>query len=302
MYDLIIIGAGPAGITAGIYATRYQLKTLIVGKLLGGVASEAFKVENYPGFKAISGTSLMNKFSEQLKYLGAHLQQKDIEKIEKMKQGFKVLTGDKEYEAPAIIIATGTKVRKLNVPGETEFTGKGVSYCATCDATFFKDKIVAIVGGGDAGATASLQLADLAKKVYWLYREQKPAAMPSWQEQVRKNPKVEEINKTNVKKIKGNVSVEKIILDRDYNGKKELMVQGLFVQIGAVPSVDLAKDLRVKLNEYGYIKVDEAQKTNTDGVYAAGDVTSASNRFKQIITACSEGAIAAHSVYEYLKK
>jgi len=302
MYDLIIIGAGPAGITAGIYATRYQLKTLIVGKLLGGVASEAFKVENYPGFKAISGTSLMNKFSEQLKYLGAHLQQKDIEKIEKMKQGFKVLTGDKEYEAPAIIIATGTKVRKLNVPGETEFTGKGVSYCATCDATFFKDKIVAIVGGGDAGATASLQLADLAKKVYWLYREQKPAAMPSWQEQVRKNPKVEEINKTNVKKIKGNVSVEKIILDRDYNSKKELMVQGLFVQIGAVPSVDLAKDLRVKLNEYGYIKVDEAQKTNTDGVYAAGDVTSASNRFKQIITACSEGAIAAHSVYEYLKK
>ena len=187
MYDLIIIGAGPAGITAGIYATRYQLKTLIVGKLLGGVATEAFKVENYPGFKAISGTSLMNKFSEQLKYLGARLEQKDVEKIEKVKQKFKILTGDKKYKAQAIIIATGTKIRKLDIPGEIEFTGKGVSYCATCDATFFKDKIVAIVGGGDAGATASLQLADIAKKVYWIYREQKPAAMPSWQEQVRKN-------------------------------------------------------------------------------------------------------------------
>ncbi len=302
MYDLIIIGAGPAGITAGIYATRYQLKTLIVGKLLGGVASEAFKVENYPGFKDISGTSLMNKFSEQLKYLGAHLEQKDVEKIEKVKQEFKILTGDEEYKAQAIIIATGTKVRKLNIPGEAEFTGKGVSYCATCDATFFKDKIVAIVGGGDAGATASLQLSDVAKKVYWIYREQKPAAMPSWQEQVRKNLKVEEINKTNVKKIKGNASVEKIILDRDYNGKKELMVQGLFVQIGAVPSADLAKTLEVKLNKHGYIQVDETQKTNIDGAYAAGDVTSASNRFKQIITACSEGAIAAHSVYEYVKR
>lgn len=302
MYDLTIIGAGPAGITAGIYATRYQLKTLVVGKLLGGVATEAFKIENYPGFKAISGTSLMNKFSEQLKYLGAHLEQKDVEKIEKLKQEFKILTGDEEYKAPAIIIATGTKVRKLNIPGETEFTGKGVSYCATCDATFFKDKIVAAVGGGDAGATASLQLADVAKKVYWIYREQKPAAMPSWQEQVRKEPKIEEISETNVKEIRGKISVEKIILDREYNGKKELTVQGLFVQIGAVPSVDLARDLGVKLNEHGYIKVDEAQKTNTNGVYAAGDVTSASNRFKQIITACSEGAIAAHSVYEYLKK
>jgi len=148
----------------------------------------------------------------------------------------------------------------------------------------------------------ALQLADVAKKVYWIYREQKPAAMPSWQEQVRKGPKIEEISETNVKEIRGKISVEKIILDREYNGKKELTVQGLFVQIGAVPSVDLARDLGVKLNEHGYIKVDEAQKTNTNGVYAAGDVTSASNRFKQIITACSEGAIAAHSVYEYLKK
>lgn len=300
-YDLIIIGLGPAGITAGIYANRYELNTLILGKEFGGTVNEAPRVENYPGFKSLPGIELIKKFKENLDYLEVPYKLEDVEKIKKTKEGFKVLTGNEIYQTKALIMATGTEVKKLNIPGEKELAGRGVGYCATCDGQFFKDKTVAVIGAGDSGATTCLILSEIVKKIYWIYVEDIPIAMPFWLKKLEKINKIEKVSQNTLLEIKGGQKVEKIILSKDYKGGKEIRMDGVFVQIGVSPLITLIKNLDVKLDEQKHILVDEKQETNIKGFFAAGDVTSSSYRFKQIITACSEGAIAAFSAYQYIK-
>jgi thioredoxin reductase (NADPH) len=299
MYDLIIIGAGPAGLTASIYASRYRIGHLLIGSQLGGAMSLASSVENYPGFKKITGGELTKKMVEQVKGLGGEIINGNVIQIHHAR-AFKICTeSGREYEARALILATGTQRRKLNIPGETEYLGRGVSYCATCDAAFFKDKTVVVIGGSNSAAQAALHLAGFAKKVYLVYRRKPLRAEPIWVERIKKNNSIEVVYNVNVTKILGDgMKVTKIEWDKD---KKGLAVEGIFVEIGGVPGADLVKPLGVELDEKGYIKVGSDMSTNIAGVFAAGDVANAAGELQQIVTAASEGAIAATSVYKYLK-
>lgn len=198
-------------------------------------------------------------------------------------------------------MAMGTSYRKLNVPGEKELTGKGVSYCATCDAMFFREKVICVVGGGNAAVTSALGLTDFASKVYLIYRGDRLPAEPVWLDKVAANPKIEVIRNTNVIEIKGEQKVEKVILDKAYNDENHLDVDGVFVEIGSDPGVELARTLEVEIDEQGYIKVNADMSTNVSGVFAAGDITTGSNKFRQILTASAEGAVAANGAYKTLK-
>jgi len=286
MKNLIIIGAGPAGLTAAIYAKRYNLDFLIIGQTPGGTAIEAYQVKNYPGFKSISGLDLMQKFQEQL---GCKIIQENIEKITK---DFLVYTSKNQYKTKSLILAMGSKNRKLGLENEEKFLGRGISYCVTCDGPLFKDKITAVVGGGNAALTGALELADIAKKVYLIHRRDEFRADPIWQGKVKKNKKIEIILKSQVIQIKGDKVLEKIILDSN----QELGVSGLFIEIGTTPSSGLAQDLAIAL-ENDFIIVDKNQATNIPGVFAAGDITN--NPLKQIISACGQGAVAAFSAFQY---
>ncbi|MEM5871990.1 MAG: FAD-dependent oxidoreductase [Candidatus Aenigmatarchaeota archaeon] len=302
-YDLIIVGLGPAGCTAGIYATRYALKTLIVGSIPGGQANEAYQIDNYPGLLNISGIELMKKLMDHVKTLGADIVFNEVVEIKKKENTFVVKTYSESYESKSVILATGSKKRNLNIPGEEEFRGRGVSYCATCDAAFFKNKIVCVIGGGNAAIMSAMMLAEHAKKVYIAYRKEKKdmRAMPSWIEKAEKNEKIEMIFSAIPKRIEGKEKVEAIVFDKNSEEFK-LTVDGVFIEIGSEPQNSLAKQLGIELTKEGKIKVDEEMKTNIEGVFAAGDVTNASANFEQIIVACAEGAIAARSAYQYLKK
>lgn len=293
MYDLIIIGGGPAGLSAAIYAARFMLKTLIITKEVGGAIVEAHKIENWPGYKSISGIELMEKFEDQVAALGVEIVENEVVDVENKKGFFKIKTNEnKTYESKNTIFACGTMRRKLNIKGEEEFSGKGVSYCATCDAAFFRNKIVAVIGGNDSAAKAALLLAEYAKEVCIIYRKEKIRAEPMTISQISKNPRIKIINNTSLKEIKGEKFVTSVIFD---NGK-EFKLDGVFVEIGAEPCAAFASKLGVALDEKNYIIVDKTQKTNVKGIYAAGDVTN--NELKQVMTACAEGAIAAKSVYE----
>ncbi len=295
-YDLIIVGAGPAGLTAAIYACRYLLNTLVLGELQGGMMSESHRICNFPTQNNISGLELTGKLVNHVKELKGEIKQEKVEDIKKQGKEFRVKTNKNEYFARKIILAVGTEKRKLDIPGEKEFLGKGVSYCATCDAAFFKDKIVGVVGGSDAALTAALLLAQYAKKVYIIYRKEKFfRAKPAWTKQVKANKKIEVIFNSNITEITGREKVEKVKL----NTKKDLKLDGIFIEIGSVPNEEFSKQLRLKTEE-GYIRVNRKQETNIEGVYAAGDITN--NPLKQVVTACGEGAIAANSAYEEIKK
>jgi len=301
IYDLIIIGAGPAGLGASIYASRYKLEHVVIGNEIGGQIVEAWELENYAGFESISGKELMEKFANQTKRLGAEIIQATVAKVEKKEENFEVLTADgKNYSTKTIIFALGMKARKANIAGEDNFIGKGVSYCATCDAMFFRNKEVIVIGGGDSAATAALHLSDFATKVTLMYRGEKVKFEPAWMEKIAKNSKIEIVLNSFVKEIKGETKVSAVSYEQD-GEIKELAVQGVFIEIGTVPGVTVAKELGVTVDEQEYIVVDSAQKTNLENVYAAGDVTTGSNKFRQVITAVAEGAVAAGSVYKKLK-
>ena len=294
-YDLIIIGSGAAGLTAGIYAARYNLNFLIIGELQGGAISEAHKVCNYPSQNNISGFELTKKIVEHLKELEGEIVQERVKEIKKEKDFFKIQTNKKEYFAKKIILAIGREKQILNVPGEKEFLGKGVSYCATCDAAFYKNKIVAVIGGGNVAITAALLLAEHAEKVYVIYRRDNFfRAEPAWIKQLEKENKIEPIFNSNVKEIFGKNSVEGVKLDTG----KEIKLDGVFVEIGALPKEIISRSLGIK-TEKGYIITGENQETNIKGIFAAGDCTN--NNLKQVITACAEGAIASTTAYEELK-
>ncbi len=296
-YKLTIIGSGPAGLSAAIYAGRYNIKTLVLGMNEGGTITDAHKVCNYPGLPEINGSDLGKKMKLHAEKYGADVRMGLVDEVEKKEDEFILKTNlEEEYSTEKIILATGTQRRRLGLDREDELMGSGVSYCATCDGKFFENQVVGVVGGANAAATAALYLADMAEKVYIIYRGDKLRAVNAWKREIDRTDNIEVICNTNVDSLLGEEKLEAVSLD---NGQ-DLSLEGLFIEIGSIPRTNLAKDLGVTLKD-GYIKVDEAQKTNLDSVWAAGDITASSNRFKQAITAASEGAIAANNLHKEIK-
>ncbi|MFA6457803.1 MAG: FAD-dependent oxidoreductase [Patescibacteria group bacterium] len=296
MYDLIIIGSGVAGCGAAIYARRFEMQTLVIGDAEGGTITLTHLVENYPGSKSLSGFQLAQNLLDHAKGLGADFRSTRVESVEKIPQGFRVKTKQEVFEAKTIILATGTEHRKLEVPGSAEFEHKGVSYCATCDAPFYKGKTVALVGGSDSAVKESLIAAEHAAKVWILYRGKNLGAEPINLRRLDSKKNIETKCCVNVVEIFGQEKVEGVKLD---SGEK-IKLDGIFIEIGRLPRNELAKKLGITLNEKGEIKIDRFARTNIAGVFAAGDVTDAD--WKQAITGVAEGAHAANQAFEFLQK
>jgi thioredoxin reductase (NADPH) len=298
IYDLIIIGSGPAGLTASIYASRYKMSNMVIGSLPGGTITEDWIVENFPAFNKIPGMELGQKMYEHAKELGAEMILDDAKDISFENGIFKIrISHDKEHLAKNILIATGSQARRLNLPNEDKYIGKGVVYCATCDAYFFKGKTVAVIGAANSAITAALLLSTLADKVYMIYRSENLKGDPIWIDKVKENPKIILIPNTNIIGLSGENNLEKVILDNPYNDSTEIAVEGLFIEIGVVPNTVLTNKIGVTVDEKGYIVVDNAQATNIPGIWAAGDITNNSNNLHQVITACAEGAVAANAIF-----
>ncbi|MBW6462541.1 MAG: thioredoxin-disulfide reductase [DPANN group archaeon] len=305
MYDTIIIGNGPAGLSAAIFAARSNLKTIVIGEKLGGQASDAHLIENYPGFPSISGFELMKKFENHAKIQGVEIIYTRAQKFKKndKKHTFTITTGDNEYETKTIILALGTTTRKLNISGETEYLGRGVSYCATCDGAFFRNKTIAVIGGGDVALSATLYLAELAKKIYLIHRRQDFRGEPIKLKKIKESKNIELVLDTVPTGITGEITVTGLkTKNLKTNQEQEIKLNGVFIEIGSTPTTVLAQELRIKLDEKGYINVDPAQHTNTPGIFAAGDITTNSNYFRQVITAAAEGSIAADSAFKFIKE
>jgi thioredoxin reductase (NADPH) len=298
--DLAIIGGGVAGFSAAMYAGRLGLKSHIFGSKMGGTIALASTVENYPGFKSISGMDLSNKLKEHAMVFNPEIINKEIVKIKKHEKGFHVYTKKEAYHAKGIILATGTEWKKLEIPGEKELTGKGVHYCALCDGFFYKGKTVAVIGGADSAIKEAIYLASLAKKVYIIYRKEQIHPEPIILKQMNKLKNIKIIKNTNLKKIIGKNKLEKIKLDNPYNDSDELILDGIFIDIGHIPMVGLAKGVGLKLNKKNEIITNKSTQTNIPGIFAAGDVTD--TPFKQAIIAASEGSTAAFSAYQYISK
>lgn len=302
MHDLIIIGGGPAGVTAGIYAGRQGLDTLVLAKEFGGqVAKKAVDIENYPGFINIPGPELAKKFEEHLKAQELKVENKKVSEIKKEGNTFTVLTkeGD-EFQSKSVIITSGSHPRELGIPGEKEYVGKGVSYCALCDGPVFKNKVVAVIGGGNSGFESALFLSNYVEKIYVLERGSELKAEKKNIEMVEKTGKVEVITNAALEKIEGDKMVSSITY-QDLESKKSVVldVKGVFVEIGYQPESFIAEGL-AKLNDKKEIITEpETYATNVAGLFAAGDVNT--GKYKQIITACGEGAKAVLAAYEYLK-
>ena len=294
-YDTIIIGAGPAGITAAIYAKRYNMEVALISKEFGGYMNEAPEIDNYPGFKQISGFELQTKTREHLEYLQVEIIDESAIQIEKSENLFIIKTESNHVYAKSIIYAIGTKRRKLNVPGEDKFQGRGVSYCATCDGAFFKNKAVAVIGGGDSAAKAAMMLAEHCSKVYVIVKAKEMIAEPKNQEIITANSKIQILTERDTKEIQGEKTVTKLITD-----KETLDVNGIFVEIGSYPDTKLLDNLDINKHKDGYILANELMETNIKGLFAAGDINK--KPLKQIITACNDGAIAAYSAFGFVKK
>lgn len=299
--EVVIVGTGPAGLSAALYINRYHLDMALIGKEKGGMAILAPVVENYPGVKAISGVELMQNFEKQIKDLGVEIIVKDVKGIVQEKENFIVKTKDEEFEAQAVILATGSAKRKLGVRRENELIGQGVHYCAVCDGALYNNKKVVVVGGGDSGCRAADLLAGQGNAVYLIEETKNLCAMPALVQHLDKeHGKVEFLTENSIAEIKGKDGVESVILKNPYKDEKELKVDGIFIEIGTVPESRLAKEISVLLNKKGEIIINGAGETNIRGVFAAGDVTNLAPT-KQIITSVGQGASAAISAYNYLK-
>lgn len=302
MYDLVIIGNGPAGISAGIYAVRYGLNTLILEKnVISGQIATTDIVENYPGFSSISGMELMDKFKEHAQNIGVVTEDDEVIGI-RSEDDFKVIhTDERDIETKSVIVATGANPKHVGVPGEEEFAGRGVSYCATCDGPFFKDKSVAVIGGGDSAITDALILSNLASKVCIVHRRDELRAVKVLQDRAFSRNNIEFNLNTLLDEIVGedneNGVVKKIILKNvESNDKKEIAIDGVFIYVGIVPNTGFVD---VDKTQTGFIITNDKMETSVEGIYAAGDCRT--TPLRQVVTAVSDGAIAAASAHDFVK-
>ncbi len=298
--DIIIIGSGPAGMAAGIYGKRAGLSTLILEKtgISGGQVLSTYEVDNYPGLPMINGFDLSESFRAHAEHLGVEIKTAEVEKIVDRGETKQIICTDGEYTARTVIVATGADHAKLNVPGEEELTGMGVSYCATCDGAFFRGRTVAVIGGGDVAVEDAIFLARTCEKVYVVHRRDELRAAKILQDAVLELPNVEMIWDSELKEIRGEDQVENLLI---YNKKteetKELAVEGVFIAVGNIPNTTFMTGT-VAMDEKGYIVADETCATSVPGIYAAGDVRT--KQLRQIITAAADGANAVTSVEQYL--
>ena len=300
MYDIIIIGAGPAGMTAGIYAKQARKNVLILEKeIYGGQILKADKVKNYPGFKEISGYEFANNLYTQLTDLGVEVKFEEVLEIRNKETSKEIKTTKSNYISKSVIIATGAESRKLGLNNEDKLLGKGISYCATCDGMFFKDKIVAIYGGGNNAIDDALYLSDIAKKVYVIYRRKEFKFDSINLEKLKEKDNVEFILNSNIIDIKGNEKLESITIKNNNEDKTELNIDGLFIAIGRIPVSSMCDNL-IDLDDKGYIVSNESCKTNIDGIFVAGDIRI--KEIRQLTTACSDGTVAALNACKYLYK
>jgi len=300
MYDLIIIGSGPAGMTAGIYAARREMKVLIIGKEVGGQMVWANEIENYPGFEKISAFDLINKFKQQTLNFGVEMKDDEVKQIERTNDGnFLLRTNRESFEAKTVIVAMGLSPRRLAVEGEIEFNGRGVSYCANCDGPFFKNKRVAVIGAGNSALDAAEVLSKIASQVYLIQHNDKFKAFDALVAEVQDRSNIEIILNADVSSIEGGDKVERIkIIDVNTKEEKEIELDGVFIEVGRIASTDLVGEF-VDRNEKHQIIVNSKTETKTPGLFAAGDVTDC--EFKQITIAAGQATIAALEAYQYLQ-
>lgn len=296
MYDIIVVGAGPAGLTAAIYARRANKKVLVFeAKSYGGQIVNANLVENYPGFKSISGFDLATSMYDQAVNLGAEIKFEMVKKITKEKE---VITDSGTYSAKAIILATGAENRRLNLPEEVDYIGKGISYCATCDGNFYKGKDVAIVGGGNTALEDALYLANICNKVYLIHRRETFRGEDKYVEQINLSDNIELIFNSNVVDINGEDRLDSIVVKNNDGTLRTLEVSGLFIAVGQQPKNELFADV-IELDEKGYIKAHDEVYTTCEGIYVAGDTRS--KELKQLTTAVADGSLAATIAIKEMK-
>ncbi len=298
IYDIAIIGSGVTGLAAAMYAGRMKLKTILIGFPPGGVIATTDWIENYPGFISLSGKELADKITAHAKEYGIEPILDNVTDVSQQDGVFVVQTAFRQYRAKTILFSTGTHYRKLEVPGSDTYEGKGVQFCGLCDGPMFQNKTLAVVGGGDNSAKEALILTQWAQRIYIIMRGDRLKAEPINLERVNQSEKITLILNTNVTRIEGGDRVEKVLLDKPFQGSKELAVQGVFIAIGSVPLSDLAKKLGVKTNPKGEIVINRQTETNLKGVFAAGDVTD--TEFKQAITGVAEGVLAVYQAYKYI--
>jgi len=301
LYDVIIIGGGPAGLAAGMYAARANLKTLLLEKTMpGGQAATTEMIENYPGFpEGINGFDLAMKFNEQARRFGMEVATAEVSRLELPGNVKKVITTAKEYTAKTVIIASGAQSTKLGVPGEAAFTGRGVSYCATCDGAFFRDKKVAVVGGGDAAVEEAIFLTKFASEVYLIHRRDTLRATKIVQDRAKNNPKITFIWNSVVEEIKGNEKVDELVVKNIVTGETTLLaVDGIFIYVGMKPNT-LFLPPEIKVSPEGYIITNDQMETTIPGVFAAGDLRQ--KLLRQVVTAVADGAIAAVAAEKYIE-
>lgn len=302
-YPLAIIGAGPAGLSASIYASRYGVDHIVIGHLPGGQISETHEIDNYPGIDSAGGFEFAESLVAHARKYGAPIENRMVKNIRKEDGGFVVtLDGGASVRSRMILLATGTKRRVLGLDREGEFLGRGVSYCATCDGFFYRDRIVTVIGGNNSAAGAAAYLSGIASKVHIVYRGKELRAEEHILKSLRNDPKVRIILETNVVSLVGDDALTAVKLDRPYEGSDTLPTDGLFIEIGSDPNADFARDLGVATDENGYVHVGSDMSTSVPGVFAAGDITDGSDKFRQVVTAAAEGAIAARSIHAALAK
>lgn len=303
IFDTVIIGGGAAGLSASIYAARYLMKTLLImGREPGGETATAWTVENYPGFKEIDGFDLIQNMIDQAKSSGVEILYDEAVKIGREGHCFTTHTPKDVFQSKTIILAFGSQRRHLGLPNEKELIGKGVSYCSTCDAPLFKNKTIAVLGGGDSSVKGAILAANYSPKIYLVTRQDKLTPEPINLERMEKlGNKIEVIYQTEVSEfVTKNGKFTGVKLSKPYQGKDILNVEGILIEIGFQPRRDMPNMLGVKLDEKGYIDVDKFMHTNVDGLYAAGDATNAFGAFKQDVTAAAGGAMAATTAYQDL--
>lgn len=293
-YDVVIVGSGSAGLPAGMYASRYKLKNIVIGREPGGALATSHKVENFPGILSASGKEIMDSFAEHAKASGSETLQDSVSSVTKTQDWFIVKTTNKEFSTKYVILASGNTYRKLWVPGEEEFLGKWVSYCATCDGNFFKNRDIVLAGGWNTALTEALYLSELCSKVYLVHRRDTFRAEDIWIEQAKKKDNIEFVLNEEVEKVQGSMFLEEVVL----KSGRILKADGFFVAIGSDPSIELVADMNPEVDNENCLVVDKRQETSVKGLYAAGDVTTNSNKFKQTIMSAAEGCLAADSIHE----